>query len=42
MQDLVIGDYTIKMPNLNINMDEILPINFRSYKNLPDMEKSHS
>ena len=42
MQDLKIGDSTMRMPNLNIDMNEILPINFRSYKHLPDMEKSHS
>lgn len=41
-ESLVIGDYTIRIPNLNIDLSEIVPINFRTYKNLPDFEKSHS
>jgi hypothetical protein len=41
-ENLKIGDYTIRLPNLNIDMSEIVPINFRTYKNLPEFEKSHS
>lgn len=41
-ENVIIGDYTIKFPNINIDVSEIVPINFRTYLQLPDFEKSHS
>lgn len=41
-ETLVIDEYSIKFPNINIELAEISPINFRTCKYLPDFEKSHS
>ena len=41
-ETLVIDDYSIKFPNINTDLTEIIAINFRTYKYLQDFEKSHS
>jgi hypothetical protein len=39
---LVIGDYSIRFPNINTDLTEMVAINFRTYKFLPDFEQTHS
>ena len=41
-ETLIIDDYSIKFPNINTDLPEIIAINFRTYKHLEDFEKSHS
>lgn len=42
VETLIIDDYSIKFPNINTDITEIIAINFRTYKYLQDFEKSHS
>jgi hypothetical protein len=41
-ETLVIDDYSIKFPNINTHLSEVIAINFRTYKYLEKFEKSHS
>ena len=41
-ETLAIDGYSIKFPNINSDLTEVIAINFRTYKYLVDFEKSHS
>jgi hypothetical protein len=41
-QNLQIGEYTLRFPNIETDLSAVVSLNFRLYEFLPDFERSHS